>query len=150
MLCGAVRSELVLGCVLFSNVLTLDVQRTRENWIPRIAVVEDYHLVSASRFAQSGGRTRVHEPVINFESVSASVFSCQEEAEQPGVVWIGDIVECHSGLNRLTLWRLYRICTTRVLGANKDFPSVVDTQVVASRPRVTWDEAQGAHVPWVS
>ena len=66
------------------------------------------------------------------------------------MVWIGDIMEGDSGLNGLTLWGLDRICATRVLGANKDFPSVVDTQVVASRPRVTWDEAQFAHVPWVS
>src|SRR5215469_14680071 len=66
------------------------------------------------------------------------------------MMWIGDIVEGNSGLNGLTLWWLDRICTARVLGANKDFPSIVHTKVIASCAWVTWDEAEGVHVPWVS
>src|SRR5215831_4681277 len=140
MLGRAVRVELVLGRVLLSDVLPLDVKRAGESWIPGIAVVEDYQLMSAPGLAQRRGRARVHEAVINFEPVSAPVFPGEEEAEQPGMVRIGDIVEGHTRLNGLALWRLDRIRATRVLGSNKDFSFVVDAQVVAPRAWIARDK----------
>src|SRR5215831_10610815 len=136
MLGRAVRVELVLRRVIFSDMLSLDVKRASESWIPGIAVVEDHQLMSAPGLAQRRGRTRVNEAVIYFEPVSTPVFPGEEEAEQLGMVRIGNIVEGNSGLNGLALWRLDRIRTTGVLGSNKDFSFVVDAQVVASRPRI--------------
>src|SRR5215472_7647479 len=53
MLGRAVRVELVLRRVIFSDMLSLDVKRASESWIPGIAVVEDHQLMSAPGLAQS-------------------------------------------------------------------------------------------------
>src|SRR5262249_44377161 len=146
MLWGAVRVELVLGRVLLSDVLPLDVERAGESWMQRVAVIDDHQLMSAPRLAERRGRAGVYEPVINFEPVSASVFPRQEEAEQLRILRIGDIVEGHPRLNRLPRWGLNRIRTARVLCADDDCPAVVDTEVVAAGARVTRDKAQHPHV----
>src|SRR5215510_708486 len=69
----AIRIELVLRRVGLSNMLSLDVKRARENRVPRVAVVDDYDLMRASGLALRRRRTRIHEPVIDFEPVRGPV-----------------------------------------------------------------------------
>src|SRR5712691_2056335 len=147
---GAVRVELILRCVRFTDVLSLDVKRARENRIPRLAIVNYDEFVRAPRLALRCRCTRICEPVIDFEPVRAPVWSCQEEAERPRIRRIGDVVEGHPGLNWLPCGGLNGIRATRILSADQDLLVVVDAQVVASRTRIARDETEDLHVPWIA
>src|SRR5262249_10037801 len=107
----------------------------------RVGVVDDHDLMRASGLALRRRRTRIHEPVINFEPVRGSVGPRLVETKKLGFLRIRYIVERHPRLDRLTRGGLVRVGTIRVLSADEDFPVGVDSYVVASRSGIARDEA---------
>src|SRR5262249_37307871 len=87
--------ELVLRRVGLYNMLSLDVKRARENRVPRVAVVDDCDLMRASGLALRRRRTRIHEPVIDFEPVRGPVGPRQIKTKGLRILRIRHIVERH-------------------------------------------------------
>src|SRR5215468_1179856 len=92
---SAIGIELVLRRVGLSNMLSLDVKRARENRVLRVGVVDDHDLMRASGLALRRRRTRIHEPVINFEPVRGSVGPRQIKTKGLRILRIRHIVERH-------------------------------------------------------